>query len=645
MRISTNEIFRQGLNSILNQQSQIVNTQLQLATGQRILRPSDDPTGSTQILNLRQAIAGVAQYQDNANFARNRLGLEEATLIGVENIQQRVRELAIRADSASLNDENRGAIATELRERLDELIQLANTQDSNNEYLFAGFQARTKPFSANAGTFTYNGDQGQRFVQIGSERQVAVGDSGSAVFREIRNGNGTFVVDANAANTGGGVLTVGSVLDQSAWIPDTYDINFVQTQATIDNFGNLAVDSAITIAGLDDPSYESGDDIAIDVTIGGVTNNVTVAAGTAGAFDDDLANQINIAFGAAVASSNGAGVVTVTSANYQNVGLANLTTTNNGATAETVLSVAAGSGSTLGTGSDTSFTPGNGDNASAEGLNTVTFSLSNTAVSVNLQGIDTTNQTLVAAAVEAGLIAANLTDITVANGGTSLTLTATTPISSQYEFTNGLENGVAGDATFDIAVIGANSAVGDNVFTFNGADIESYTATDYEVRDSANVLITSGTYNDGAPITFRGIEVSVVGEPSPGDTFTVSPSLNQDLFTTVNNLITALETGTINSIPGRAQLSQDINVAIQDLNMAFDNIQSIRAKIGARLNAIDSENEINLGFNLQLTTTLSEIQDIDIAEAASRLSRQSITLEAAQQSFVRIQDLNLFNFI
>ncbi|MCG6863993.1 MAG: flagellar hook-associated protein 3, partial [Thiogranum sp.] len=66
---------------------------------------------------------------------------------------------------------------------------------------------------------------------------------------------------------------------------------------------------------------------------------------------------------------------------------------------------------------------------------------------------------------------------------------------------------------------------------------------------------------------------------------------------------------------------------------------------GARLNAIDSQATINGALLEQLNATRSNIEDIDYAEAASRLSQQSVTLQAAQQAFVRVQNLNLFNFL
>ena len=191
MRIGTLHMFRQGINSIIDQQTKLFETQNQLATGKRINSPSDDPTGAAQLVGLSESSKITAQYQDNILAARTRLELEETALGSVGETLQRVRELTIQA----LNDTNsamdRAAIAAEVRQLADEVIGLANRKDGNGQFMFAGFQVLTTPFSeAPPGTFNYNGDQGQRQIQIGSARQIADGDSGQSVFMDIPDGGG-----------------------------------------------------------------------------------------------------------------------------------------------------------------------------------------------------------------------------------------------------------------------------------------------------------------------------------------------------------------------------------------------------------------------------------------------------------------------
>jgi len=193
MRISTLQMFRQGVNSILDQQTKLIKTQNQLSTGKRINSPSDDPTGAAKLVGLSESTKLTAQYQDNILAARTRLELEESALGFVGETLQRVRELNIQA----LNDTNgaveRAAIAVEVRQLAAEVIGLANRRDASGQFMFAGFQVLTTPFSeAPPGTFNYNGDQGQRQIQIGAARQIADGNSGQAVFMDIPDGGGGF---------------------------------------------------------------------------------------------------------------------------------------------------------------------------------------------------------------------------------------------------------------------------------------------------------------------------------------------------------------------------------------------------------------------------------------------------------------------
>lgn len=187
MRISTAQIHQTALSSILEQQSALIDTQNQLSTGKRINAPSDDPSGAKSVLELGQAVASTEQYQRNADKARGRLNAEEVALTSVVDALQRARELAVRGNSDTVGADGRAAIASEVRELLDSVMGLANTKDANGEYIFAGFQSGAVPFTRSGTSFSYNGDQGQRHVQIGPTRQIAVGDSGSDVFMNVPN--------------------------------------------------------------------------------------------------------------------------------------------------------------------------------------------------------------------------------------------------------------------------------------------------------------------------------------------------------------------------------------------------------------------------------------------------------------------------
>lgn len=203
MRISTSQLFQQGVEAMLRKQRDLANTELQVASGKRILKPSDDPSATVRILDIGEAQSRLTQYQRNADVATARLDQEETALEGIGNLMQRVRELAVRGANDTMSVDDRNAIAAEVREHIGNFLHLANSKDANGEYLFAGFQSHTTPFTHDgAGGFTYHGDDGQRSVRIGDGREVAVNDPGS-MFTEF-------------AAAAGGTTNIGAVLYELA---------------------------------------------------------------------------------------------------------------------------------------------------------------------------------------------------------------------------------------------------------------------------------------------------------------------------------------------------------------------------------------------------------------------------------------------
>ena len=199
MRISTNTIYETGTNLMLQQQDTLIKTQQQLSTGRRILTPSDDPIASAQVLNITQSASINKQYSVNRDSASSSLGLEDNVLKQVTSLLQDVHESAVYAGNASLSDADKKALAMELRGRLESLVGLANATDEKGQFLFSGYQTNTKPFVLTGLDVQYMGDQGQRLIQVGPTRQLAVSDSGTDVFDRIKNGNGVFTTAADSS--------------------------------------------------------------------------------------------------------------------------------------------------------------------------------------------------------------------------------------------------------------------------------------------------------------------------------------------------------------------------------------------------------------------------------------------------------------
>ncbi len=396
MRISTAQIQRQGVNAILARQGSLAKTEVQLATGKKIVTPSDDPAAAKRVLDLNQTIELTRQYQANATIATSRQSLQENAIDGIQNTLQRVRELAIRGNVTSLTNEDRRAIAAEVWERLKELTGLANTRDANGEYLFSGYKSNIRPFNDDG---TYNGDEGQRFLQISATLQVTVSDSGNRVFRAIRNGNGTFQTQENLGNTGFGVIDPGDVTDSSLLVPGE--------------------------------------------------------------------------------------------------------------------------------------------------IYTITINANN---------------------------------------------------------------------TYDV----------------NGSTV--------------GLIIDDAPYVSGEQISFNGIQTNIVGTPSAGDSFVISPSTNQDVFTTVSNLATALESSVTNDA-SRGHFNNAMNRFLIDVDQAMEKLVTVRTQVGARLNEIDSQQDINANIILYAQQNLSQAQDLDYAEAIGRMELELLGLQASQQAFIKMQGLSLFNYL
>ena len=396
MRITQGLNQTQFLTSIGTLESNINQTQNQLSSSKQFTTASQNPTAAGSVNNFNQALAQSQQYGANASSAQTNLNTEDNALSQVQTQLQALRTLALEANSGTLTNSNRSAIATQAAQIQNSLLALANTQNGNGEYIFGGFAAQTQPFTLSATGATYNGDQGQRQVQIAAGQTVADGDNGDTVFNQIKTGNGTFAVAATASNSGSGIVGATTVSNPAAYDGGTYAITFT-------------------------------------------------APGT-------------------------------------------------------------------------------------------------------------------------------------------------------YQVTKG------------------------------------------------GVPVTTGTYTDGGTIAFNGVQVTLSGQPATNDSFTLAPSTNQSLFTTVQNLVSALQTG-VSTPASSTGLNNSINAAINNIDQALSQTSNVRATVGGRLNSITTQQSVATSQQTQLQQSISNLQSLDFASAITTLSQQNTTLSAALQAFNLTQGLSLFKFL
>lgn len=261
MRISSTAIYDANVSLLGQQQTKMLHTQMQVASGRRILTPADDPVAAARALEMTQSDAVNTQYTANRNAAKYSASLSEGILQSVTSLLQDVRDVAIQAGGGAINNSQKQTLAVALQGRLDELVALANSKDGTGNYLFSGSQGGTQPFANSATGVQYQGDDLQRLIQVSSARQMSITDSGADVFMRIKDGNGTFTIHPAAANAGNGIANQGSVANPALLTGNNYQITFnVVAGVTTYNVTNTTT-AAVVVAGA---PYTSGQTINFD---------------------------------------------------------------------------------------------------------------------------------------------------------------------------------------------------------------------------------------------------------------------------------------------------------------------------------------------------------------------------------------------
>jgi flagellar hook-associated protein 3 FlgL len=148
MRISTGQINYNSMEGVRKHAEDLYGIQKNLSSGKRVNTPGDDPVAASRIYRIDKSIKQIEQHNNNAEFAKTRLNLEDATLGSFTDVLQRIRELGILGMSDTQNNNGRKAIATEMRGLLENLKSIANTRDSNGEFIMSGDKTDTAPFQA-----------------------------------------------------------------------------------------------------------------------------------------------------------------------------------------------------------------------------------------------------------------------------------------------------------------------------------------------------------------------------------------------------------------------------------------------------------------------------------------------------------------
>ena len=293
MRISTLHIYTLADSGMANANEAINRTQEQLSTGKRVLSAADDPVAATRIQQLTNNLSIVEQYNKNLTIAENNLSLEESTLDSINNLLQRVEELAVQAGNTGVLSEGEySAIASEIDTRIDELFNLVNTQSANGDYIFSGYKADSPAFTGDSiNGFSFAGDEGQLNVKVDDSTFIEASDSGKGIFVDIPSYEYTVVTSTNPNNRSNPPVAIspGEIVDQDDYnnfYPEDIIITFNEDADGAPAAKNFTVTERSTGKIIDaNHLYTAGEELiyhGISVRLTGSPASADVGAGLAG---------------------------------------------------------------------------------------------------------------------------------------------------------------------------------------------------------------------------------------------------------------------------------------------------------------------------------------------------------------------------
>lgn len=181
----------------------------------------------------------------------------------------------------------------------------------------------------------------------------------------------------------------------------------------------------------------------------------------------------------------------------------------------------------------------------------------------------------------------------------------------------------------------------DMVVTFDNSPATTFTVTE---KTSGKILQAATPYVSGDDVVVQGVTFKMLGTPADGDGLSIESDNTQGILSVVGELAAVLEAAD-GSDQSKKDIARVVANSLDNLSNAVTQVSKTQAEIGARQNTLESSKDLLLNSNLYNQEVLSELQDVDMAEAATRLQMQSFILQAAQQSFVKVSGLSLFNFL
>ena len=231
-RIATANYYERNLVNLQTRQSGLDRAQLELSTGKKIIRPSDDPTGANSAIRLRKEIEVSDRYITSQDSAERFNMLSESMAKSMTDSVFRAEELMLQSINGTMDANSLQAIAGELQQILNQFEGLSNTTNANGDYIFSGFRTSTQTYVRDDfGYMQYQGDDGQREVIIASGFQVKVNDPASNFIENNPSSTASYIPTRNPANVSNSEISMGFVTRQAEFENNTpsapLTVNFI----------------------------------------------------------------------------------------------------------------------------------------------------------------------------------------------------------------------------------------------------------------------------------------------------------------------------------------------------------------------------------------------------------------------------------
>ncbi len=169
MRIATSQYHQTMAQTLGSAQSRLEHVMQQMATGKRLLLPSDDPVAGVRMSRLNREEAALAQYRENIGALSVRLTQNETALDSTVADMLQVRDLLVWASDGANVSEDLNAMAGSLVSLRDSLLYSANSRDHEGRYLFSGTASDAPTMVHNGTNYVFNGNEATQLVAVGNE--------------------------------------------------------------------------------------------------------------------------------------------------------------------------------------------------------------------------------------------------------------------------------------------------------------------------------------------------------------------------------------------------------------------------------------------------------------------------------------------